>query len=90
MTVCAPSTRSFPDWVALGAKTTHDNNQLVDLADIVFLCMKPYQYESAMKAVKFSPSSARPSKLFVSTLSGVPLTTLAEVSTNLPKFDHES
>lgn len=72
--VSAPSDRSLGDWKSWGANTTHSNGEVVIAADVILLCMKPYQLDDAFKSVNISIPS---SKLFVSTLSGTPLSTLA-------------
>lgn len=79
--ISAPSERSFADWKGFGAKTTHDNNELVDWASIIFLCMKPYQFEAAAQSIQRKEKSSQ--KLVVSTLSGTSLESLNLVGANL-------
>ncbi|XP_014092621.1 pyrroline-5-carboxylate reductase 3 [Bactrocera oleae] len=78
--VSGPNLENLARWRALGIATTDDNYEVLDKADIIFICVKPHILTpmAAQLHSLHSPTLKDKDKLFVSVLAGVKLKTLEE------------
>lgn len=79
--VSGPNLENLIRWKHLGCDVTEDNHELLDKADIIFVCVKPHILEPCAEQLwrHHIPTSKDEDKLFVSVLAGVNLRTLEEV-----------
>uniref|UniRef100_A0A0K8WHL9 Pyrroline-5-carboxylate reductase n=1 Tax=Bactrocera latifrons TaxID=174628 RepID=A0A0K8WHL9_BACLA len=78
--VSGPNLENLARWRALGIATTDDNYEVLDKADIIFICVKPHILTPMAAQLRslHSPTLKDKDKLFVSVLAGVKLKTLEE------------
>lgn len=79
--VSGPNLENLARWRALGITITDDNYEVLDKADIIFICVKPHILTPMATQLRslHSPTLKDKDKLFVSVLAGVKLKTLEEV-----------
>ncbi|XP_011190431.1 uncharacterized protein LOC105217228 [Zeugodacus cucurbitae] len=78
--VSGPNLENLARWRALGIATTEDNYEVLDKADIIFICVKPHILTPMAAQLRnlHTPTLKDKDKLFVSVLAGVKLKTLEE------------
>ncbi|XP_036323015.1 pyrroline-5-carboxylate reductase 3 [Rhagoletis pomonella] len=78
--VSGPNIENLARWREIGIATTDDNYEVLDKADIIFICVKPHILTpmAAQLCSLHSPTLKDKDKLFVSVLAGVNLKTLEE------------
>lgn len=78
--VSGPNLENLARWRALGITITDDNYEVLDKADIIFICVKPHILTPMATQLRslHSPTLKDKDKLFVSVLAGVKLKTLEE------------
>ncbi|ALC46064.1 P5cr [Drosophila busckii] len=78
--VSGPHIENLARWRDIGVATTDDNNEVLELANIVFICVKPHILGDCVAQLKCKhvPSAKDAKKLFVSVLAGTTLDDLEE------------
>ncbi|XP_066599838.1 pyrroline-5-carboxylate reductase 3 isoform X1 [Prorops nasuta] len=74
--VSARTEKTLKFWSDIGAKVTLKNGEVIENCDVIFLAMKPHMLDEALSGAKQTLSKEVKSKLFISVLVGVSLTTL--------------
>ncbi|XP_076057063.1 pyrroline-5-carboxylate reductase 3-like [Oratosquilla oratoria] len=77
VTASAPSDRNLCKLRGLGVATTHENSEVIESSDIIFLSVKPHLLEGAVQELK--PVKITHNPLFVSIVSGISLKSLEEM-----------
>ena len=78
----APSDTNLKTWREFNAETTHDNIEVIQKCDIVFLSVKPHIFPKVLENIKkilgLEPYLTSESKLFISLMAGVKNETLSQ------------
>lgn len=77
----APSDRNLLKLHTLGVKTTHDNNEVVQTCDVIFLCVKPQFLTQMISELNTLDTGHDP--LFISIVTGFDLETLEKMLSRL-------
>ena len=76
----APSDTNLKTWREFNAETTHDNIEVIQKCDMIFLSVKPHIFPKVLENIKNSLDRefvTSESKLFISIMAGIKMETLA-------------
>ena len=76
----APSDTNLKTWREFSAETTHDNIEVIQKCDMIFLSVKPHIFPKVLENIKNSLERefvTSESKLFVSIMAGTKMETLS-------------